>query len=122
MTDQHSAPGAGFHQPQLIMQTPPHPFLPSVTSHLEDDAATVGIRILALGGEIHAVGAAKRHPNDEPDTEIGLALATARAMRAAAGELERGAWTAINQRNAAARQEREMRRGLEVLRRVLSEV
>lgn len=75
--------------PPLIMRTAPHDYLPIMTSIIEDGAVTVGLEIKAHGGYLQATGAAKRHPKDLPNAEIGLALAQARAFRAAAEELER---------------------------------
>lgn len=79
----------GEDAPPLIMRTAPHDYLPIMTSIIEDGAVTVGLEIKAHGGYLQATGAAKRHPKDTPNAEIGLALAQARAFRAAAEELER---------------------------------
>lgn len=79
---------ASFPLP-LIMRTARHDHLPTMTSVITDEAVTIGLEIQAHGGFLQATGAAKRHPKDTPNSEIGLALAQARAFRAAAEELER---------------------------------
>jgi hypothetical protein len=43
-----------------------------------------------------AQGAAKKHPNDEHDAEVGHALAMSRALKALAESYEKRAWERIN--------------------------
>lgn len=43
-----------------------------------------------------AQGAAKKHPNDEHDAEVGHALAMSRALKALAESYEKRAWDRIN--------------------------
>lgn len=69
--------------------------LPRVTVIQDGDVTSVAAEMDTFGGTIHAVGSARRHPRDVPDSDIGVALATARAVRALADLIEEGAWDAI---------------------------
>lgn len=67
---------------------------------LATDEATVvevtGGNYLETSRGLVAKGAAKKHPNDEHDAEVGHALAMARALKELAEIYEKRAWERIN--------------------------
>ena len=97
-----------MNEPRPFMATEPHPFLPSAIAITTNDAVSVAFEIPALGKVLQTSGSAKRHPKDAPDDLVGLALATARAMRTAAEQLEAAAYDVIHLREAQDRQARDL--------------
>lgn len=97
-----------MNEPRPFMATEPHPFLPSAFAITTTDAVSVALEIPALGKFLQTAGSAKRHPKDAPDDLVGLALATARAMRTAAEQLEAAAYDVIHLREAQDRQARDL--------------
>lgn len=66
------------------------------TTILTDDGAAANVAIKVEGQKFVGQGIAKRHPKDERDDFIGAALATARALRDAADQLEARAEQAMD--------------------------
>ena len=97
-----------MNEPRPFMATEPHPFLPSAIAITTNDAVSVAFEIPALGKVLQTSGSAKRHPKDAPDDLVGLALATARAMRTAAEQLEAAAYDVIHLREAQDHQARDL--------------
>lgn len=56
-----------------------------------DDVAAVSLNIVFNGANWHVNGSAKRDPSDRPNHEIGMALATARAVKKFSDQLTRQA-------------------------------
>lgn len=58
-----------------------------VVAHILPDAATAAVQITTPIGIFVGMGASKRHPKDEPDTEVASSLAMARAFDHLAAQL-----------------------------------
>lgn len=56
-----------------------------------DDVAAISLSVMLNGDTWHVEGSAKRDPSDRPNRELGMALATARAMQRLADQMMRQA-------------------------------
>lgn len=76
-------------------------FEPDTHVIVDRDGGTVavGIHVQVLGYEVVETGSAKLHPKDTFNRDVGIALATARAYRRMAGQLERLANEYVDQKD-----------------------
>lgn len=74
-------------------------FYGNVTSNtvLTDEVVAVELTVQTYGQEFTGKGWAKKHPKDRPNAEVGLALATSRALLDAAEQLTTYAQERIEQ-------------------------